>query len=142
MPVDVLLPLCIRFAGKETSTAQVSMVSTERDHVFEEPEQPLILLHQFPIEPADLVILAISVVVSLLRPPGFISAHEHRNAPREEQNRRKVLDLPLAQRLNVSIVRCSPAPPFHLRLSFEPSLFILPVALMCFFFQGIQAVKA
>src|SRR5438105_12411394 len=107
MPVDIFLPLCIRFAGKEPSTTQVSMVPSERNHVFEEPEQPLMLLHQFPIEPANLVILAISVVVSLLRPPGFISAQEHRNAPREEQNRRKVLDLLLAQRLNVGIVRCS-----------------------------------
>src|SRR2546421_12016351 len=132
MPVDVLLSLCIRFAGKETSTAQVSMVSTESDHVFEEPEQPLMLLRQFPIEPANLVILAISVVVSLLRPPGFISAQEHRNAPREEQNRRKVLDLPLAQRLNVSIVRYSSTPQFQLRFSLMPSLLFSPLASLCF----------
>src|SRR5436305_3235643 len=141
MPVDVLLPLCIWFAGKETSTAQVSMVPTERNHVFEEPEQPLILLYQLPIEPTDLVVLAICVVVSLLCPPDFISTHEHGHAPRDEQNRRKVLDLPLAQRLNVGIARCSLDATIPAQVIVDAVPVILTIGLVVFVIVGNQVIQ-
>src|SRR5260370_31092084 len=141
MPVDIFLPLCIRFAGKETSTTQVNMVPAERNYVFEEPEQPLILLHQLPIEPANLVILAISIVVSLLRPPDLISAQEHRNASREEQNRRKILDLQLAQRLNVGIVRCSLDATIPAQIIVDAIPVILAVGLVVLVIVGNQVIQ-
>jgi hypothetical protein len=45
-----------------------------------ELEQRHIAILQRPINPADLVILAVGVVVALLGPPDFVSTQEHRHA--------------------------------------------------------------
>src|SRR5207237_2547204 len=56
-----------------------------------------------PVKPADLIVLAIGVVVSLLGAPHFIPAEDHGYAARDQQNDCKILHLALAQRFNVRI---------------------------------------
>ena len=58
-----------------------------------EPPQSRVLLHQGPVEPTDLVVLAIGVVVALLRPADFVSGQQHRRADGQQIEGQEVLDL-------------------------------------------------
>ena len=53
---------------------------------------------QIPVHPADVVVLAVGVVVALLRPRHFVAGGDHRGALRQQQRRQQVAHLPLAQR--------------------------------------------
>src|SRR4249919_748325 len=97
MPVDFPHPLLIGSIRKETFAPHVWMLLTERDHQFEEPEHIRVLLFQLPIEPTDLVILAIGIVIALLRPSYFITGKHHRNALRKHEYGHTILDLTLSQ---------------------------------------------
>ena len=48
---------------------------------------------QRPVEPAELVVLAVGVVVAALRAADLVAGDEHRHALREQQDRSEVLDL-------------------------------------------------
>ncbi len=52
---------------------------------------------QIPVRPADLVVLAVGVVVALLRASDFVAAANHRDPDREHQRRHQVAALPIAQ---------------------------------------------
>ena len=54
-------------------------------------------LDQRPVEPGELVVLAVGVVVAVLRAADLVAGDEHRHALREEQDRGEVLHLPLAE---------------------------------------------
>ena len=73
MPVDIPYPILTEFPRKEPSTAQRGMLLAKRDHLFEEPEDPSVLLEQRPIEPTDLVVLAIGIVIAALCSSDFIA---------------------------------------------------------------------
>src|ERR1700751_1506585 len=81
------------------------MLLTELDHSLPEAQQSRISLDTAPVKPADLIVLAIGVVVALLRIPNLIAGNEHRHSAGQEQNRCKVTNLPLPQVFNSGIVR-------------------------------------
>ena len=56
--------------------------------------QRLLMFVQVPIDPADLIVLAIGVVVAALRSPHFVAATEHRHPLRQEQGGEHVALLP------------------------------------------------
>ena len=56
-----------------------------------------------PVEPADLVVLTIGVVVAFLRASEFVARANHRGALREQEGREKVSHLSLAQRLDFRV---------------------------------------
>ena len=66
-----------------------------------------VLLQECPIKPADLVILAVGVVVAVLRPPGFVSHQYHRYTQRQQVEGEKILDLAHPQPFHLWIVRRS-----------------------------------
>ena len=47
--------------------------------------QPFSMFVPDPLRPGDLVILAVSVVISLLGAPAFVTAAQHRHALREKK---------------------------------------------------------
>ena len=57
-----------------------------------------------PVDPADLVVLAVGVVVAVLRAPDFVAGQDHRHAAREHQDGDEVPDLPVAQGFDGGIV--------------------------------------
>src|SRR5262249_61774323 len=59
---------------------------------------------ELPVEPGELVVLAVGVVVAALRAPELVAAAEHRHALRQRQRRDEVALLPLAQLLDAPIV--------------------------------------
>ena len=52
---------------------------------------------QVPVGPADLVVLAVRVVVAVLRAADLVAAADHRHAEREHQRRHEVAPLTVAQ---------------------------------------------
>src|SRR5580658_8109340 len=89
------------------------MPAAEGDHFFEEPEDIFVPDSAAPVEPADLVVLAVGVVVSPLCPPDLVAGDYHRHALRKQQYRGEVLDLPPAEVLDRRIggIAFSPAIP-------------------------------
>ena len=51
-----------------------------------------------PVDPGDLVVLAVGVVVALLGPAHLVAGEQHRDSLRQEQRREEVALLPLPQR--------------------------------------------
>src|SRR5882724_8863188 len=58
-----------------------------------------------PIDPGNLVVLAVGVVVAALRAPEFVAGLQHGHALRKEQRRQYVAQLPLSQLDDGGIVR-------------------------------------
>jgi hypothetical protein len=57
----------------------------------------LSFLVQLPVEPTDLVILAISVVVAAVRATDLVSSQQHGGSLGQQQRRHYIAYLPLAQ---------------------------------------------
>ena len=68
--------------------------------IFDESVDVGVPLEQAPVEPADLVVLAVGVVVAALRPAHLVAHQQHRRAGGEQRQREEVLDLAVAQRLD------------------------------------------
>ena len=63
-----------------------------------EGQQLLPVLRKIPVEPGDVAVLAIGVVVAVLGAAELVAGEQHRRALREQQRRQHVALLPLAQR--------------------------------------------
>src|SRR5215472_1367981 len=124
MPGDVGQSTLIQLTCKESTALQERMALAQRNHLFEEAEHLLVLFRKVPIEPADLVILAVGVVVSLLCASDFIAGHKHGDPLGEQKNSRKILDLALAQCLNVRIVGL----PFNTAIPAQIIVVAVPIA--------------
>ena len=85
-----------------------------------------------PVEPGDLVVLALGVVVAALRAPDLVAAEQHRHALREQQRREQVALLPRAQRDDLRIVGRALDAAVPRALSSVPSRFSSPFASLCF----------
>ena len=84
-----------------------------------------------PIEPGDLVVLVVRVVVAVLRVQELIAGHDHRETVGEHEQRDEVL----CRRRNASTASdafASPSTPqFQLRLSSVPSRLPWPLVSLC-----------
>ena len=81
------------------------MITPELNHFFGELEQPFLLLVTFlPIQPTDLVVLTIGIVVAVLRPAEFISSAKHRHTLGDKQGGKKIASLSLAQGIDLGII--------------------------------------
>ena len=63
-----------------------------------------VALEQAPVEPGDLVVLAIRVVVARLRVAELVAREQHRHALRQEQRGEEVAHLARAQRVHAGVV--------------------------------------
>ena len=81
-----------------------------RDQHLYEPMQVPVPVEQAPVEPADLVVLAIGVVVAVLRAAHFVAHQQHRRAERGQQHDDEVLHLAAAQRFRRPRPRLGPRP--------------------------------
>src|SRR5690348_8346668 len=77
------------------------MRASQPDQQLEEPEQVSIAVEQAPVHPADLIVLAVGVVIPTLGPPELVAGQDHGSAGGEQENRREVPHLPSAQPSNL-----------------------------------------
>lgn len=89
---------------EEFGPAKDRVFLAESDQLYNEADQPLFDFAALPGEPAELVILAINVVVTLLTPREFVPAREHGNALRKKKRCQKVPDLSSAQGVDFFIL--------------------------------------
>ena len=84
-----------------------------------------------PVEPGDLVVLAVGVVVALLGAAHLVPAEQHRDAEGQQQGgeHRPGLAGPQGQHAGSSVGPS--APQFHERLSSVPSRLASPLASLC-----------
>ena len=69
----------------------------EPDHVLEKGEEFLIFCKQAPVEPGNLIVLAVAVVVAKFCAAEFISGEEHRRAAAAHEHGTGVPDHPVAE---------------------------------------------
>ena len=81
----------------------------------------LLLLSEFPVEPGQLVVLAIGIVIALLTMAEFVAGQEHRHTLGQQQGGHEVAHLLPTQGPNGRIVGRTFAPQFQLLLSLAPS---------------------
>src|SRR5215468_2216938 len=80
------------------------MLISQSDQFSGELKKLILLVVTLPIEPTDLVVLAVSVVVAVLSPAPLVSAAQHRHALGKKQSGKKIPALPVAQRVDLRIV--------------------------------------
>ena len=66
---------------------------------------------EIPVDPADVVVLAVRIVVPALGSTQFVAVADHRHALRQEQRGQEVAFLPLAKRTNLRVVGVPSVPP-------------------------------
>ncbi len=69
----------------------------ERDHIAEELEHIPVLFQKAPVQPGDLVVLAVGVVVAEFRVAEFVAGEEHGRSPAAHQHGAGVSDHPVAE---------------------------------------------
>ena len=100
-PGDVLgLHPGVRLAGEEGTPSQNGVVLHDLDDVAYEVAQLLASFADLPVEPADLVVLAVGVVVAQLRAADLVATEQHGHALGEEQRGQEVALHAVARPLN------------------------------------------
>src|SRR5690242_20161941 len=72
-------------ALKELPASKDRMSRPEHDQSAGEGEKRLLSIREVPIEPADIIVLTVGVVISLLRTADFVASADHRDALRQQQ---------------------------------------------------------
>src|SRR5207237_2259874 len=80
------------------------MIFAELNKLPGELQKLILLFITRPIEPADLVVLTISVVVAVLRPAPLIAAGQHWHALRKKKCRQEIPPLPFAQGIDLWVI--------------------------------------
>src|SRR5271165_2555615 len=101
------------------------------DEFLREPVQIPMAVEKAPVEPADLVVLAICVVVAALRSAHFVAHLEHRGTDRNQQNDKEVLDLASAKSLVAASSVGPSIPQFQDKLLSDPSRLSSPFVSLC-----------
>jgi hypothetical protein len=123
----------LQFAGfdasEEPAPAEDRMVASQLDQ--SSGERRKLLVSRGPVEPADLVVLAVCVVVPSLRAAEFVAAENHRDSEGEQQGGQHGAPLPRTQVTTAGSVVGPSTPQFQERLSSVPSRFDSPLASLC-----------
>src|SRR5439155_25330867 len=100
-------------AQEELATLENGVFPRQGDGLREKLEDVLMLAGIVPMEPTDLVVLAVSVIVPLLSPHDLVTSQDHRRACREEETTGIILDqlFPEMDYLSISGFTLRPAIP-------------------------------
>src|SRR5262249_5207726 len=80
--------------GEEPRTMENDMSMAKSDQsAYEVDQLAAFLVDRFPVEPGDLVVLAVGVVVAALRAGKLVARQKHRHALREQNSRQHIAHL-------------------------------------------------
>src|SRR5688500_2004755 len=100
-PAHVLdAEVLVEIAVEEARAPQDREAVAQPGQLAHEVDQALGAVVVVPVDPADLVVLAVGIVVAVLRARELVAGQQHRRALRQEQRGEHVLHLALAQRAN------------------------------------------
>jgi len=89
-------------AGEEPPAAEDRVLAAQREHPLHVAVQVVVRVR--PVEPGDLVVLAVGVVVAVLGAADLVAAEQQRQAERQQQRRQDRPGLAFAQRVDSSVV--------------------------------------
>ena len=92
-------------AQKEVASFENRLRMPQRRHLFRKVQKLFLFRIQVPVDPADLIVLAIWIVVALLSLFDFVAAANHGHALRQQQRCKQILALLQTQALNFRIGR-------------------------------------
>ena len=105
--------------------------------------QKLVLLFvACPIEPADLVVLAISIVIAPLRSSPLVSAGKHRHALGKKKRRQEIPPLPFAQGIDLWVIGRSFDAAIPRLIIIVPVVVAVAVRLIVLFIVADQVVES
>ena len=91
-------------AGQETAAMQGRVTLTKGDHTPDEVVHPAVVVEQGPVEPGDVVVLAVAVVVALFALQHLVAAPQHGYTLAQHENGHEVAGLASTQREDRRIV--------------------------------------
>src|SRR5215831_4422759 len=106
MPLDLGLLQQLVQAQALVLGQDVALVA-EGDELFDEPVHVGVAREETPVEPRELPVLTIRIVVAPLSAAHLVAHQEHRRSSGEQRKREEVLHLPAAKRLDRGILRRS-----------------------------------
>src|SRR5690606_24391270 len=90
-PADLVhIQLLVIFADQEAAPAQDRIVMAQADQIAGEVHQLTLILIQIPVDPAQLVILTVDVVVALLSAGELVSSQQHGRALGKQQRGQQI----------------------------------------------------
>src|SRR5208282_2632549 len=99
------LSVAARSAAEEVPPVEDRGPEAEGDERAREAQELLLFFRPAPVDPGDLVVLAVGVVVASLRATGLVAAADHGHALRQEERREEVSHLTRAQGQDVPVLR-------------------------------------
>ena len=106
-----------------------------------EPMHVCVLVEQRPVEPGRLIVVAVGVVVSALRPPHLVAHQQHRYAESEHGGGQAVLHLSVAQFLHRRVVGRTLGPAVPAPIVVRPVTVALAVQLIVFALVRNQVIE-
>src|SRR5215469_14752167 len=104
MPDNVPHAALVYLALEEAAGTSGPEIGARGDEQLPESQERVVFFHETPVEPADLIVLAVSVVVAALCAANLVAGHKHRYAAGQHEDSCKVLDLPFPQRLDGRVI--------------------------------------
>src|SRR5215469_415811 len=96
--------LFVVIAGQKPGTAQDRIFVAQRRQLLHKPPQRRAFILGAPIDPADLVVLAIGVIVALLRPTKLVAGEQHWCSLRQQQGGEEIPHLASPQRAHLFVL--------------------------------------
>jgi hypothetical protein len=127
-PHHVLLATAVEHPAEERAPPQHGIRPEDLQRLPGEPQH--VQVSAFPVEPAELVVLAVGVVVPLLRAPDLVAAEEHPYALGEDERGHQVALHPLADLDDLRLVTRSLDTPVGGEVLVGPVLVPLAVGLV------------
>ena len=122
--------------------AQDGIVLGDLDHVTHKRAQLLFGLGDVPVEPTDLIVLAVGVVITVLRAAHLITAEQHRNALREKEGRDEVSLHSFARAKDAYRLGWTFGAPVAAVVVVRPVLIVFAVRLVEFVLVGNEIVQS
>ena len=121
--------------------AQRRLRAAETHQLADELEQRAPVGVEVPVDPGDLVVLAVRVVVAALRAPELVAVADHRHALREQHRCQQVPLLPFAQRADLGIVGRSLGAAVPAQVVVLAVVIVLAVVLVVLLVVGHEVVE-
>ena len=76
-----------------------------RDEVFDKPMQVGVSRKEVPVEPTDLAVMAVGIIIASLSSPDLITHQDHRHPWGQKGDAQKILHLPVPELFDCRTVR-------------------------------------
>ena len=117
------------------------MIFAEMDHILEKKEDILVFFKKGPVEPGDLIVLTVRIVVAELSITKFISCKKHRGSPAAHQYSAGILDHLHAKGEDIGVICISFSAAVPAAVVVGAVCIIPSVCLIMFFIVSVKIIQ-